>query len=1381
MHPLPPRHKLPEQPPCKLRPLGASLALALLSGPAPAQIVADPLAPAPQRPTVLATPAGQPLVQIQTPSAAGVSRNRYRQFDVSPAGAILNNSRAPALTALGGWVAANPWLAAGSARVIVNEVHSAAPSQLAGYLEIAGQRAELVIANPAGIQVRGGGFINASAATLSTGAAQFGADGSLQGMRVQQGRITIEGLGLDARSTDYTAVLARAIEVNAGLWAQRLTLVSGANQIDAGAPGAGLAQVAALPAPAQDRPALALDVGALGGMYAGAITLVGTEAGVGVRNAGALSASAGAGTLVLSSSGALSNLGTLGADTLVQLGAQRIDNHAGAAIASGGDTRIAAADALTNHGLIDAAGASAIDAHTVHNSAGGRLYGGHVSVAADALHNSAGRAEGAEGAASGALQASTVGARTRLDLGVRLLDNSGGSLLTSLGDMAIAGSLDGARHASTAPAQQLRNHGAAIDAARELRLAAQQVDNHNAGLLLQRVEVSSSARPDMLQVPGRQPEDAALYQHSYGPQGTIRLADPGSGSTAPLGAWRQFVELTGVQEAVSEDRVVQSLPARISAGGALSVRASLSNLDSALLAGTELDVTGGALVHHSTSGERIATLTGLARSRYWAHDGGMFGSGRQEIRDASGSSPFTSSASTRIALPTSVPHGGAPTGSALLPGAGAPDASLYQINADNPLSPLVHTDPRLSGARPWLSSDYLLQALALDPAGMHKRLGDGYYEQQLIARQLQEALGQRFAGDHLSDEAQYRALMDAGATFARAHALTPGVQLSAAQVAELTSDIVWLEARRITLENGQSQSVLAPRLYLGARPEALTPQGALLSGQNLRLDLDAALASSGQLAARQSLSASAQDIALHAGQVQAGQVSLAAGRDLTLEGASVQAASALHLQAGRDLRLASTTRSDHGGSAANGWAHTGVDRVARLYVSGDVGGHAEGAVLLASAGRDLTLEGALVANDSAQGQSLLQAGRTLTLSSVATGAEQRITMNAGNQLRWGSTQELGTRVDSAGALALASGGDTLLRGAAVHAGAGLGASAGANMTIDAASASRSLEDAYHYGGGSFLGKSRTSGSDSVHEQQALSSRLTGQSVTLQAGQDLTVRGSSVQAVDSAHLAAGQDLVLEAAAEQRSARHTHQTQQSGLTWSLQQGLNWAASRQSSQASSTRTTALASDVGAAKVELHAARDALLRGSMAVADQDLALLAGRDVRLEAGAGSHHETQSHESQSRSVQLIGGIAPRQTLLASNRLAQQASADTGAPRASILSANAGNLTIAAGLHTPGALHSEGAELLAAGDMHLQAPRIALLASQAHSAFDSHTRSKSLSVGAALAGSVGGLITSAYDSARAASQGSGSTRLDAARALKAGYDAWGAYQGLSQGM
>ncbi|ALV08953.1 hypothetical protein RD2015_4512 [Roseateles depolymerans] len=270
------------------------------------RVIADPSAPGSQRPTVLTAPNGATLVNIQTPSVAGVSRNTYSQFDVGATGVILNNSRTDTSTQLGGWVQGNPWLGRGEAQVILNEVNSSAPSQLHGYVEVAGRRAEVVIANPSGIQVDGGGFINASSATLTTGTPRFDAAGHISGFAVQGGLIRIDGAGLDARSTDYTSLLARAVELNAGLWAKDVRVQTGTQVMSAQTAGAGEGAGEALAAHGE-RPRYALDSTALGGIYAQQITLVGTEAGLGVRQAGQIVGS----RLTLRADGWLDNTGAV--------------------------------------------------------------------------------------------------------------------------------------------------------------------------------------------------------------------------------------------------------------------------------------------------------------------------------------------------------------------------------------------------------------------------------------------------------------------------------------------------------------------------------------------------------------------------------------------------------------------------------------------------------------------------------------------------------------------------------------------------------------------------------------------------------------------------------------------------------------------------------------------------------------------------------------------------------------------------------------------------------------------------------------------------------------------------------------------------------------
>ncbi|MDH0340180.1 hemagglutinin repeat-containing protein [Chromobacterium haemolyticum] len=319
-------------------------------------IVADPNAPAAQRPNVINTANGLPQVNIQAPSAAGVSRNQYSQFDVDKRGAILNNSGTSVQTQLGGWVQGNPNLnPAAPARVILNEVNSANPSQLRGFLEVAGGRAQVIVANPSGILCDGCGTINAGRMTLTTGRPELNPDGSLAGYRVESGVIRIEGAGMQAGSTEYAELMARAVEVQAGIWAPQLSVSAGRNRISADHQN-----IQALAADRAGRPGFAIDVAQLGGMYAGKIRLLATEAGVGVRSSGQLS---GGEQLKLDSAGQLTLNGRQNGGDIQYRAAGNIE-HGGASY-SRGKLEVSGDAALRQSGTMAAAGDVKVSARDI--------------------------------------------------------------------------------------------------------------------------------------------------------------------------------------------------------------------------------------------------------------------------------------------------------------------------------------------------------------------------------------------------------------------------------------------------------------------------------------------------------------------------------------------------------------------------------------------------------------------------------------------------------------------------------------------------------------------------------------------------------------------------------------------------------------------------------------------------------------------------------------------------------------------------------------------------------------------------------------------------------------------------------------------------------
>ncbi|HHY9280135.1 TPA: contact-dependent inhibition toxin CdiA [Escherichia coli] len=240
---------------------------------------------------------GVPVVNIATPNGAGISHNRFTDYNVGKEGLILNNATGKLNpTQLGGLIQNNPNLkAGGEAKGIINEVTGGNRSLLQGYTEVAGKAANVMVANPYGITCDGCGFINTPHATLTTGRPVMNADGSLQALEVTEGSITINGAGLDGTRSDAVSIIARATEVNAALHAKDLTVTAGANRITADG------RVSALKGEG-NVPKVAVDTGALGGMYARRIHLTSTESGVGV-NLGNLYAREG--DIILNSAGKL--------------------------------------------------------------------------------------------------------------------------------------------------------------------------------------------------------------------------------------------------------------------------------------------------------------------------------------------------------------------------------------------------------------------------------------------------------------------------------------------------------------------------------------------------------------------------------------------------------------------------------------------------------------------------------------------------------------------------------------------------------------------------------------------------------------------------------------------------------------------------------------------------------------------------------------------------------------------------------------------------------------------------------------------------------------------------------------------------------------------
>ena len=242
-----------------------------------------------QQANVLVSPNGVTVVNIANPNAAGVSHNRYQQFNVGPQGLVLNNTTPSQISyssQLAGQVIAN-YNMASQAGVILNEVVSNNRSQLAGFTEVLGRRADVVLANPYGITCSGCGFINTDRVTLSTGTPFLRADGSLGGFNVSQGDILVNGGGLNASAQQLLELVTRSVKLEANVNAPQIEITTGTNQWDYGTRA-----ITGSVGATGSAPTYSIDSSALGGMYANRIKISSTEAGVGVRMLGDAAASA---------------------------------------------------------------------------------------------------------------------------------------------------------------------------------------------------------------------------------------------------------------------------------------------------------------------------------------------------------------------------------------------------------------------------------------------------------------------------------------------------------------------------------------------------------------------------------------------------------------------------------------------------------------------------------------------------------------------------------------------------------------------------------------------------------------------------------------------------------------------------------------------------------------------------------------------------------------------------------------------------------------------------------------------------------------------------------------------------------------------------------
>jgi filamentous hemagglutinin len=599
-----------------------------------------------------------------------------------------------------------------------------------------------------------------------------------------------------------------------------------------------------------------------------------------------------------------------------------------------------------------------------------------------------------------------------------------------------------------------------------------------------------------------------------------------------------------------------------------------------------------------------------------------------------------------------------------------PASGLYRIAPQPEQRYLVETDPRFTSYRNFLSSDYLLERLGIDPQQARKRLGDGFYEQRQVLNQATGMSGQRYLAGYASAEEEYMALMSNGVAFAQEFKLVPGIALSDEQMAALTSDIVWLVDETVTLPDGSQQTVLAPQVYL-ARNASLTPTGALIAGDALDITAGDVDNRGSAMTARK-------------------QLHIDAGHDIDNTGGSIMGGD-VRIHADNNLLGASVATSERTRSGKNESSLTSISAVSRITADGD---------LMLSAGQDLTLYGAQV---NAGNDARLEAGGKLGIGGIATGAEY-LQAGAGNAAlpaapgfdvipgdaadsayHAQSSHTVGTTMSAGGNLTVLGQGDIAIEGSQMSSGKDLLVAGMGRVAITDSTDSSSLHLAVR-------GKGFSASTDLDTQTAVGSSLRAGGNATVLAGVQQDAAGKLVISADSgapAHdllvrgssIAAGVNPDGQGNAVLRATGNVSLTE-AGTHFDSRLESRASSSNPVSDKSSHDISSLSADtthgsmVSGNQVSIAAGGDLAIRGSAVAGSGDVALKAGGRVDITAARSSEREYRLTDSSQSGL----SVGPASISMGSQQQRGEYSAERSmeSQSRSIVGSSGGNLVIRAG-------------------------------------------------------------------------------------------------------
>nr|WP_313955568.1 hemagglutinin repeat-containing protein [Paraburkholderia sp. BCC1886] len=604
-----------------------------------------------------------------------------------------------------------------------------------------------------------------------------------------------------------------------------------------------------------------------------------------------------------------------------------------------------------------------------------------------------------------------------------------------------------------------------------------------------------------------------------------------------------------------------------------------------------------------------------------------------------------------------------------------PTNGLYTYSTEPEASYLVVTDPRFTQYSGFISSDYMLGQLGIDPQKTIKRLGDGVYEQMLIRNQVTQLTGRTFLDGYSDSLSEYTALMNSGVAYAQAFGLAPGIALSASQMAELTTSMVWLVSRDVTLPDGSHQTVLVPQVYL-AKPDTvdLTHSGALVAGNAVSLKATDDVNSSAHVVSSVATTVVGNTI-VNSGVIgSAGTTVVAAVEDVRNLSGRIGGGDVL-VQAGRDVVNGTQTygvskafgSETVTGSITGSITGTGIDAVGTISATGSA---------TIFAGRDVTLTGATI---QAGGDVALAAGRDLNAGTATLASTQDVqTHNGMNGSHTAITQNPGSAITAGGDLATLSGRDTTLTGATIKSGGDATMVASGNLTVTAAKDTQTQSER------SMGGELSHHSSSSYDESVRGSAISAGGNMTLAAGQGgcgkLAITGSSVSANSGGvALVSTGDITLGSVSETHDSQSWSQTRHTGFL---------STETTTGTSSSHQVLANGSTVSGDTVTGVAGRDMTVSGSTLAATHDVMLAAGNSLVIDATQDSSESSHFHQTIKTGLGSAGGVGASYGTVDTKDMAHDRMvSNTG----SLIGSTDGSVSLTAGAD----LHVTGSHLIAA--------------------------------------------------------------------------------------